>query len=474
MRVPASNPSHTGIGDGPAMPELFIGRDVAPEARLRRAELAARLTRWADRAGLVLLIMAVGALLFRPSDLVPALEGASIYELCMVLCIGAALPRLGAVLRPAAIRGDAITACALVFVACIVVSHLARADTWSARIDGVEAAKSCILFLLILALVNTWEKLRLLLLVTAASVLGVTVLALLSYHGVIYLPALGSVEQPGAEGGPPLLRLCATGIFNDPNDYSLMLVLCLCVCVYVLGWRRLGPRRWLAAAPFGVFAYALVLTHSRGGLMSGAAGALGFLAARYGWRNAIPLVGVLSLVMLAPFWGRQTTWNVSDPEDTFQARLELWSDSFEAFRGSPLLGVGKGRLVEDIGQVTHNSYLQAFSELGIVGGTVFVGLFFLAVRGLWRARAGQGEAARLRPCLMAISFGYAAGLLTLTRCYTVSTQLVVALGATYLRLSPGMVLPRLDGRCLRALALAAAAFLGLTYVFLRVMLLRGR
>ena len=462
----------TDAGVGSA--ELFIPRGAVAELRARRAAILGILARWSERAGLVFLMLAIGTLLFRPTDLVPSLQGASIYEACMVLCILVSLGRVIPLVRAGALRANAMAAFAGVFVLSVVLSHLARADTWNARIDGLEAVKACILFLLILGLVNTAPKLVAMLLATSASVLAMTALALLNYHGLIHVEALTSVVQ--ASEGEALLRLCGTGIFSDPNDYSLMLVLCMCVCVYVLGWRRLGQRRWLAFLPLAVFGYALILTHSRGGFMSVCAAGATFLVARFGWRNALPLVAAMSVLVLVPVWGRQTEWNVSDPEDTFQARLELWSSSLDEFRGAPLFGIGRGRLAEVIGQVAHNSYLHAFVELGIVGGTVFIGSFFMAVRGLWRVRPVEGTLARLRPCVLAITFAYGAGLLSLSRCYTLPTQMILALACAFLlaasRGGQGWV-PRLNAKTVRAVAIAGAVFLAGTYAFVRVMLLRG-
>jgi len=469
-------PESAAPTSSPSIPGLFISTASVPSLVLRREALLARISRTADRVGLVLLMLAIGTLLFRPSDVIPALEGASLYELCMVLCIVAALPRLVSQLGGRALREHAISALLVTFVFAILLSHLMRGDTWNARLGGIEAAKACILFLLVVGLVDTATKLRAMLLATAGSVLAVTILALLNYHGLVSIPSMESVVQPGnEEGAAPLLRLCATGIFNDPNDYSLMLVLCESVCVYALSSRALGPKRMLVIVPAAIFAYALWLTHSRGGLMSGAAAALAFVTARYGWRNALPLMGLLSLLLLAPFWGRQTAWNLQDPDDTFQARLDLWSSALDSFRDAPLFGVGQGKLVDEIGQVAHNSYLHAFAELGLVGGTIFIGAFWLAIRGLWRASPLDHAISRLRPCVLAITLGYAAGLLTLTRCYTVPTQLVMALATVYLRLAStgGVpVEPRLDRRTLRVIVLAAAAFLAMTYVFVRIMLHR--
>jgi O-antigen ligase len=288
------------------------------------------------------------------------------------------------------------------------------------------------------------------------------------------IAALSSVVQKdlSAEDGSNIRRLCGTGIFNDPNDYALMLVLCMCVCVYGAGRARWWGWRGLAWGAFVFLGYALVLTHSRGGVLSVMAAAGTFVAARVGWRNAVPLAAPLGAVILAAFWGRQTELNLSDPNDTFQGRMDLWSASMDVFRAHPILGIGQGKLVDEIGQVTHNSFLHAFAEMGLVGGTVFIGAFYLAFRGLWAARPVDGELSRLRPCVLAILVGYSVGMLALSRCYTAPVQLVLGLAGAYLVMAsePGRpLIPRLDLRCLVRVWSVGVVFLGATYVFIRVM-----
>jgi O-antigen ligase len=365
----------------------------------------------------------------------------------------------------------------LLLVPTVALSHLSHGDTWNARLGGIEAVKAWALFALTVSIVNTPAQLRVLLLGIAASVLAVTVLAIANYHSVIDIAALTTIVQnaAGEDGAESVRRLCATGIFNDPNDYALVLVLCMSVCVFGAGDLRLGSGRLLAWIAFGVFGYALVLTHSRGGVLSAIAAGGAYVVARVGWRNALPLVIPLAGVLLIPSWGRQTDLNLADPEDTFQARLDLWSQSLDVFRANPIFGLGQGRLTEEIGQVTHNSFLHAFAELGVLGGVLFIGAFFLTIRGLCAAKPANTEQGRLRACVLAITVAYAVGMLALSRCYTAPVQLILGLATATLVISArdGQILvPRVTTRCLGALAGVGVVFLGATYLFVRIMIHR--
>jgi hypothetical protein len=433
-----------------------------------------RAAHWADRAALALLTLVVATLLCRPADLIPALEGAPIYEGLVVACLAVSMPRLWAQFSPRALRENAVTALVLLLVPAVVLSHLAHGDTYDARLGGAEMAKAAALFLLVVTQATSLPRLRAVLGAIVAGVAGVAALAVLQYHGAFDFPALSAVEQRGLDTDGPavVVRVCGIGLFNDPNDFCLVLVIASIVCTYWLGQGRCTRWRWALLVPFALFAYTFFLTHSRGGFMAALAGALAFLVARFGWRNALPLLAVLAPVVLAPLWGRQTSVNLDDPEDTFQTRMDLWRGSLDAFRSSPVLGIGQGKLTDLLGLVAHNSYLHAFAELGFVGGVAFAGAFFLVIRGLWRAAPADPAIATLRPYVLAIVVSYGAGLLSLSRCYTVPTQLVLGLGGAYLNIASragAHAVPTLDARCVRTVAIVGLVLLAATYLFVRVM-----
>jgi O-antigen ligase len=433
-----------------------------------------------DRAAYALLLLAIATLLVRPADLLPSLEKQPIYECLIVACILASLPRLAAQLTLSSLRANGITVLVLMLVPAVMLSHLVHGNTYEARTGGFEIAKCCIFFLLVLCHINSFHRLRLLLSVVTAGVFVEASLSLLQYHGILHLEALATIAQrwhadDGGDGGV-MNRLCGIGVFHDPNDFSLILVIAIVVCGYTICqvnglWRRL-----MLLLPVALFGYALLLTHSRGGFTAAGGALLAFLAARYGWRNMVPLACVLLPILMVAFSGRQTHLDLNNPDDTFQARLGLWSESFDHFRAEPVFGVGEDKLRDLIGHVCHNSYLHAFTEMGLFGGIAFVGTFYLVLRGLWAAAPDQPDLARLRPFVLAAVAGYAVGLLSLSRCYTVPTQLILAIGTIFLILAGRKnhpAIPRLDGANTRRIVVAGLVVLSGCYLFMRLMIQRG-
>jgi len=426
------------------------------------------------------LFLLVNAVLFiRPAEVFPALEGLWIYQAVILAC-AAACP--ASVLRQFQARDLAVrplTVCVLGMLAAVVLSHLANGSLWDARMAGADFGKVALYFLLLLAVVDSPVRLRRFVLWLVGFVFVLTMLTLLRYWGG--LPGAGAavVAERGfdPETGAEFTfgRLCGFGIFNDPNDLCLILVTALTLGVYQLADARAGLWRFLWLVPLALFAYAVVLTQSRGGLLALLAGGLVFCGERFGWRKTGLLAVIVVPVMFGVAGGRQVNLNVS--EGTGQARLQLWSEGLAIFRTAPLFGVGVGRYEEMCGLVAHNSFVHAYTELGMLGGTIFVGAFYLAFAGLRRA-GRQGDAAianaelhRLRPYLLAVVAAAAVGMMSLTRTYTVPTYLVIGLAAAYLQAAgTSAALPAfaVDGRLVGRLALVSVSFLVCTYMFINL------
>jgi O-antigen ligase len=430
--------------------------------------------------GYFLFILVNAALFIRPAEVFPGLGDVQIYMALILACTAASLVALGRQLTPAALANQPITLCVLGLLPAVVLSHLVHGALWEARNAAVEFGKLVLYYLLLVSQVNTALRLRRFLLCLAFFILVLTVVAVLQYHGAIAIPGLTTLEQqqynPDTDEWTVLPRLRSTGIFNDPNDLCLALTVGMCIGLYGLGDRRWGPARFLWVLPLVLFGYALVLTRSRGGLIGCLAGVLVLCRARFGWRKTLVLAAVLLPVMLLLFHGRQANIDLSDSEDTAQGRIQLWSTGLQLFRQEPVFGIGYQKYADEAGLMAHNSYVNSFTELGFVGGTLFLGAFYLAGWSLGRVGARPGpvraaELRRLRPYLLATVVGYAAAMLSLSRAYVVPTYMTLGLAAVYLRLCGAPAwLPslRFSPALVRRLTCVSVGSLAAVYAFVRV------
>jgi hypothetical protein len=420
------------------------------------------------------LFLLVNAMLFiRPAEFHPALYGLPVYEVCILACLAVSYPSVVAQVRPGELAARPVNACAAGMLAAIVLSHAANLEPERAWADGVEFLKLLLYYFLLVSLVDTPARLSRLLGWLAACAAAITALAVLHYHGVVTVPAIeflrDSLDDSGREESL-FRRLGSTGLFQDPNDMSLMLVMAIVICLYQLIERR----RAYWAAPLALFLHALVLTRSRGGFL-GLLAALGaLLLARFG-RKALPLGLLVLPAVFALFAGRQTEISLSS--GTGQSRIQLWLEGVLLFVRHPLFGIGSGRYAEHAGHVAHNSFIHCYTELGLVGGTLFLSAFYLAIWPLVRlgGRAvppvSPGLAA-MRPYVLAVVVGYAGGLMSLSNAYTIPTYTVLGLSAVYVRLAEnelGVPVARLGGPLLRRLAVLSAGFVVASQVAVRVL-----
>jgi O-antigen ligase len=201
--------------------------------------------------------------------------------------------------------------------------------------------------------------------------------------------------------------------------------------------------------------------------------------ARFGWKRTIPLSMVAVPAMFVLFGGRQT--DLSTSGDTGQERIQVWTEGLALFRRAPLFGIGESRFLEEIGKVAHNSYIHAYTEMGFFGGTVFLSIYYLS---LWlpfkldagRLQAVDPELRRLRPYLMALVAGYAAGMFTLSRNYVIPTYLYPGLITVYMRLAspdPSPSAAPFDLRVIKRLTLVSLAALIFLHVYCRLMVRWG-
>jgi O-antigen ligase len=227
--------------------------------------------------------------------------------------------------------------------------------------------------------------------------------------------------------------------------------------------------RLLWLIPIGLFGYATLLTQSRGGLLGLLAGLFVLLCIKLGPRRGA-LLGIVAFpLMILAIGGRQSE---IDTGGTAQSRFQLWAEGLSLMWQNPITGIGVGEFDEEVGHVAHNSFLQAYVETGLVGGTLFLSAFAFAALGILLIHrqpsfANRSAAFRgLQPFVVAMIVGYAAGLYSLSRNLVVPTYLMLGLAAAYTRIA----LPatpseyRMSGKRLRQMAVLGTVGL----VFLKV------
>jgi putative inorganic carbon (hco3(-)) transporter len=444
--------------------------------------------------GFFLFLLMTAIMLIRPGEQIAELRGVRLYESVILLCFACSFSSVIAQFTIRDLESRPISLCIFGLLAAVVLSHLSQGDLTKAGDAGFEFFKVVVYYVLLVGNVTTTWRFRAFIAFLGLCTLAVGTLAVLHYYEVMVLPEPepvagvmdrthrnvqnGYVKEreynPASGQVEDIQRLCGTGIFGDPNELSLVLTMGAFIALWGLTDSRQGVFRLGWVGPLLFFFYALSLTGSRGGLLGMLAGFMALLYVRLGWRATLMLGLPMVPVALALFGGRMGT--ISASEGTGQARIQIWSDGLSLFRSAPVFGIGLNELGNQVGLVAHNSFISAYAELGIFGGTLFFGAFFFAVLTLGRLVqfCRQGADPRWRhtlPFLAALVATYGTMLLSLSETDAVPTYLLLGLVTCAANVATGRVPAlqfRLDGRLFQRLALASVGFLAASYVFVRL------
>ncbi len=386
--------------------------------------------------------LTTATLFLRPAELFAWLEGVPLYEVLILSTFALAVLSMEPHFHKRAMYRQPITLCVVGLFGAVILSHLTHFYLGGARDAAIEYAKTLLYYGLVITAVNSPTRLRWFLANLGGCCTITVTLCLLDYWTWIdleYIVHLQDLDGFTDEGDPIwFARMRGTGIFMDPNDLAMVIVAAGCLCLYFVTDKSLGIWRWLWAAPLVVFAIAILETKSRGGLLAGAAAVMTMASLRYGSKVAMVL-GVLGACTLPLVAGRSANIEIGEGS-TSEERILLWREGFDAIKSPEILfGIGQNNYADLAGLVAHNSFVHTYVELGLFGGTLFLGCFFVAAVQLYRIGhqpedVWHPELLRMRPYVAGVLAGWCMSMFSLSRCYVVPTFLVLGLQAAYLNL----------------------------------------
>lgn len=420
--------------------------------------------------GLFLLVTTV--MLVRPTDLHPMLYAVPLYELAIIPCILVSIGGVLDELSPAKLAESPLTVCILGLWASITVAALGNGLTEQAINFGVvEYGKVVLLYLLLISQVTTPARLKGLMVTIAGCSSIAATIAVLHYHGYISVETLRMLEiqhstEIDMEAGTFKIvrRLCGTGVFNDPNDLCQNVAVAFTLGTALLLDRRSGIARLLWVVPLGFLGYTMLLTRSRGGMLCGVIGVGALIQSRLRSRKALIFSAVLAVAALGVVKGRQSS--IDFQSGTGKSRMELWAESFPVLRASPLFGIGPNQFPKYAGHVAHNSFVEAYVDLGLLGGAFHFGAYYYVLLTLWRLgskrnRPADPERQHLLICAFAVLTSYFMGEQSLTHPYNITSVLYLGVGAAAIRICQSV--PPLSGTRLSPRWLLQFFVLGLLF-----------
>lgn len=327
--------------------------------------------------------------------------------------------RIGHLFHPAVSRASLLFLCA-----AVAPTTLGKGELTHEFGQAVYALATYVgFYFVVLAWVDSWERIRKVLWAVLFSTVGAAVFAV--YQEIVGgYTSLWLYLNPESENSG-LWTGRSTSFLGHPNHLAsyLNLVLPFALACYVLGrgkWKKLGG--WTA----GLGSLALLSSQSVGGLLAFVSILVlaVFCFARSRKKRLALLVGICIAVCML-----YLLKNVLNPTHTEEVlgtdavtRLLLWGTAWNLFMHSPVMGVGwgnfAGRYGSDLSSFStlippgvfevHNIYLQLLAETGLVG---FVAFFYLVVQS-WRQARCQLHSS-LDFLDKALAFGVLGALLSL-------------------------------------------------------------
>lgn len=137
---------------------------------------------------------------------------------------------------------------------------------------------------------------------------------------------------------------------------------------------------WLSILMFA----ALLLTQSLGALISLFFGLIVYfylnLKGRIGKRNVIIIFGLLLIIGVVFIMRSSAQKEYFQPMFSVATRLGYWKDALEIIKQSPWVGIGLGNFDLPQTRYAHNSYLQIWAEMGIIGILAFLWLAIAIIK----------------------------------------------------------------------------------------------
>ncbi len=321
-----------------------------------------------------LLIVLTGVYFIRPYEWVPGLVGLPLFLMVILPCLVVSAEAWTRRLQSRSLRDYPISSCVL----CLLIIYSLSDFLHNGSLANTQGyVISCIIYFLIVGIVDSRKKLNAFLYGLGASLFAVGLLCYLVYVGMIsidtgYTVTADNLDWTARHAG----RAASISSNFDPNDTSAIIVVGILIALHYATSARWWAVRLISLAAIVVEARVLQLTDSRGGFLALVVGIAIYVWLRWGKKGLLWSAWLVPLALAYVATKRMTGIHESlGHGDTGESRMQFWTAGIVFLKENPLLGIGPGRFVERVGKVAHNSYVQVFAELGFVGGALFLGAF---------------------------------------------------------------------------------------------------
>jgi|GEM_PF-1524127 len=281
---------------------------------------------------------------------------------------------------------------------------------------------------------------------------------------------LVSSEPDSGEAAQRELQVIWYGILHDPNDLGMLLIAFVPYIFNRIFYQGLSfSKKAFWFSTLLIIGYTVILTNSRGSMLSLMGGIACFYIIKKRSFAGYVVAGIMALALLAVAPSRMSELGSGD--HSAMGRIYAWILALELLAMNPLFGIGAKHFLDYHALTTHNSYVLAMVENGIIGFIGFFGLIALSVYTMIKVAYALEDEKRSTEVIALVSgmMGILISIFFISRTYVLLPYLYIAIMMVYIRIN----CPELHGKYIQSLSLLKLAsisfgFIVFIYIFNRV------
>ncbi len=425
--------------------------------------------------GYFILLLTIIVYLIRPAEWIPALY----FNWNMLLNgLGILFFMATALNRESKFNFDRITLFLLWFFMAMILSNLANGQAYTIASYFSQILSTIVIFMLVQTAITTKKQIDnfiftiilLILFISYQCYLQVTTGA--AWGGLEPI-SRGLVSSIDPETGASLVREIQViwyGILGDPNDLGMLLIAFMPYIFNKIFYQPVSFFKklfWLLALV--IIGYTVILTNSRGSMLSLIGGLACFYIIKKRSMTGFITAAIIGLAILAIAPSRMG--ELTSGDYSAMGRIYAWILALELFAMQPIFGIGAKHFLDYHALTTHNSYVLAFVENGIIGFIAYFSLFTLAVYSAIKVAFKEEDQQRSTEIISLVSglIGILISIFFISRTYVLLPFLFVAILTTYLRVySPEHYQEAIAKLSLAKLAIYSFGFIVFIYIFNRL------
>lgn len=282
--------------------------------------------------------------------------------------------------------------------------------------------------------------------------------------------SLGMVDPDTGLSMARELQVVWFGILQDPNDLGMLLIAFMPYIANRIFYQGLTITRklfWLFA--FILIAYIVILTNSRGSMLSLIGGLACFYIIKKRSMTGYVMAGVIALVLLAVAPSRMG--EIGSGDYSAMGRVYAWILALELLAMNPFFGIGATHFLDYHTLTTHNSYVLAMVENGLIGFFGYLSISVIAIYTMIKVAYAVEDKKRSIEIMALVSgmLGILISIFFISRTYVLLPYLYIAIMMTYIRVyCPELHQEYINKLSLKKLTVITLSFIVFIYLFNRL------